>query len=130
MWLCPWPRTPTHATRTVSFGLDRAVLYAVTAAAEPIRKCLRFILPPYPLPRVPGCKRSSVQDTPECSTKDVGLRLSRNTTHIKHSVIALKFAIEFSKVTFENVRPEYQLLKSRHIRFRSMRAGNTSPPEN
>ena len=49
MWFRPWPWTPTHATRTVSLGLAKAVRFA-KAAVEVIRKCLRCI-PHSPFPR-------------------------------------------------------------------------------
>src|SRR6185437_413125 len=125
----PCPRTPTQATRTVSLGLDCALLNAVTAAAEPIRKFLRFILPPCDqIPKAPT-GGSPVQYVPERSAKDVRLRCSRNSALIEHPVITLEFAIEFVEFAFENVRPKNQLLKRCPTRFRSMRAGHACPPE-
>src|SRR5262249_50292169 len=38
-----WPPTPITPTRTVSFGLPNTLCAAPSAAAELIRKCLRFI---------------------------------------------------------------------------------------
>src|SRR6185437_6279157 len=50
----PWPRTPTQATRTVSFGLARLLARnAAPAATEFRKKCLRFIFAWY---RREGCK--------------------------------------------------------------------------
>src|SRR6267378_1145856 len=45
----PWPRTPTQATRTVSFALARPLgrMAAAPAAIEPIKKCLRFMIAPF-----------------------------------------------------------------------------------
>src|ERR1700728_1383922 len=43
MWLRPRPRTPTHATRTVSFGLARALERSAAPAAMDPKKYRRFM---------------------------------------------------------------------------------------
>src|SRR5690242_11195157 len=54
----PLPPTPMTATRTVSFGLPKTVCAAPRAAAEPIRKCLRFMATPLP----PKVRKSPTAD--------------------------------------------------------------------